>query len=305
MSELAQKVAPAANQPGAHELTEKTYSPSQLAWRRFRRNKLAMTAVVVLTLLMLVCFLGPFLYTVSPDAVDPRNYRQPPNAAHWLGTDSAGRDVLSRLMAGGRISLMISLSAAMISTVIGIILGVIAGYYRGWVDAFLTRTAEVFQSFPILIIIIVVVAFLGASLVLLIVSLGLLQWTQSFRVVRGVTLSLREQDSIQAVEGLGGTVLHVLTRHMVPAVLPHATVAFTILTAGVIMTEAGLSFLGLGVPPPTATWGSMLAEAQSLRILESMPWMWLPPGIALATVVMAVNFIGDGLRDAVDPRQGR
>ncbi len=305
MSQLAQKVVAPEPEVGKHELTENTYSPHQLAWRRYRRNKIAMAAAVILVLLVLICFLGPFLYTVSPDSVDPRNYRKPPNLAHWFGTDSAGRDVLARLMAGGRISLAISLSAALISTVIGILLGVIAGYYRGWIDSVLTRTAEVFQSFPILIIIIVVVAFLGASLPLLIISLGLLQWTQSFRVVRGVTLSLREQDSIQAVEGLGGTTFHILARHMVPAVLPHATVAFTILTAGVIMTEAGLSFLGLGVPPPTPTWGSMLSEAQSLRILESMPWMWLPPGIALATVVMAVNFIGDGLRDAVDPRQSR
>lgn len=305
MSNLAQHPDGLTENAKPAEGMEKTFSPMQLALRRFRQNKLAMAAAIVLVLIVLICFFGPLLYTVSPDSVDPRNYRQPPNGAHWLGTDSAGRDVLARLMAGGRISLAISLIAALISTVIGIVLGVVAGYYRGWVDALLTRTAEVFQSFPILIIIIVVVAFLGASLPLLIISLGLLQWTQSFRVIRGVTLSLRGQDSIQAVEGLGGTAFHILLKHMVPAVLPHATVAFTILTAGVIMTEAGLSFLGLGVPPPTPTWGSMLSEAQSLRILESMPWMWLPPGIALAAVVMAVNFIGDGLRDAVDPRQSR
>ena len=280
-------------------------SPGQLAWLRFRRNKMAMGATIILLLLVLMSVVGPFLYTVSPDLVDPRNFRQAPNAAHALGTDSAGRDVLARLMAGGRISLAIGLIAALISTVIGIAFGIIAGYLRGWADSVLTRIAEVFQSFPALIIIIVVVAFLGPSVPLLTVTLGLLQWTAAFRVTRGVTMSLREQDSIQAVEGLGGTPFHILLRHMVPAVLPHATVAFTLLTATVVMTEAGLSFLGLGVPPPTPTWGSMISEAQSLRILETMPWMWLPPGIAIAMTVMSVNFVGDGLRDAVDPRQSR
>lgn len=284
---------------------DSSLSPTQLAWRRFRRNKMAMGAAIILLLLVLMSFVGPFIYKVSPDLVDPRNFRQPPNAAHALGTDSAGRDVLARLMAGGRVSLAIGLIAALISTVIGIAFGIVAGYFRGWVDSILTRVAEVFQSFPALIIIIVVVAFLGPSVPLLTVTLGLLQWTAAFRVTRGATMALREQDSIQAVEGLGGTPFHILLRHMVPAVLPHATVAFTLLTATVVMTEAGLSFLGLGVPPPTPTWGSMISEAQSLRILESMPWMWLPPGIAIAMTVMSVNFVGDGLRDAVDPRQSR
>lgn len=302
-------VAPVSATPVVPETTEslaeETHSPSQLAWRRFRRNKLAMAAAIFLVLLVLACYLGPFLYTVSPDIVNPRNFRQPPSAEHWLGTDSAGRDVLARLLAGGRISLTIGLSVAAISTALGILLGISAGYFRGLLDSILTRLAEVFQSFPVLIVIIVVVAFAGASLSLLIVALGLLQWTSAFRVTRGVTMSLREQDSVQAVEGLGGSSLHILLRHMFPAVLPHATVAFTLLTATVILTEAGLSFLGLGVPPPTPTWGSMISEAQSLRILQSMPWMWLPPGLAIACTVMAVNFVGDGLRDAVDPRQTR
>lgn len=305
VTELPPPAAPEVDAVEAESLSEKIYSPGQLAWRRFRRNKLAVTAMSVLILLILVCFLGPFFYTISPDTVDPRNFRQPPSAAHWLGTDSAGRDVLARLLAGGRISLAVGLIAASISTVIGILLGITAGYFRGLLDSILTRVAEVFQSFPVIIVIIVAVAFMGASLSILILSLGLLQWTAAFRVTRGVTMSLREQDSVQAVEGLGGSALHILVRHMVPAVLPHATVAFTLLTATVIMAEAGLSFLGLGVPPPTPTWGLMISEAQSLRILQSMPWMWLPPGLAIAITVMSVNFVGDGLRDAVDPRQSR
>lgn len=280
-------------------------TPRQLAWRRFTRNRAAVIGAIVLAVFLVACFLGPFVYRVDPYAVDTSFYRLPPGPDHPLGTDSAGRDVLSRLLHGGRLSLLIGLSAAAMSTVIGVAFGLVAGYLRGWVDGLLTRIAEVFQSFPILIVIIVVVAFLGSGITKLIVMLGALLWTQAFRVTRGVVLQLREQDSVQAVEGLGGTPIHILVRHMLPAVLPHAAVAFTLLTASVIGTEAGLSFLGLGVPPPTPTWGAMISEAQSLRILRTMPWMWLPPGLAIALTIMAVNFVGDGLRDAVDPRQVR
>jgi peptide/nickel transport system permease protein len=169
----------------------------------------------------------------------------------------------------------------------------------------LSRIAEVFQTFPTLIVIIVIVAFVGSHLTVLVLALGGLQWTQAYRVSRSVTLGLREQDSVLAIDGLGGSALYILRKHLVPAVLPHATVAFTLLMATVIMTEAGLSFLGLGVPPPTPSWGGMITEAQQLTILRTMPWMWAPPGIAIAVTVMAVNFVGDGLRDAVDPRQAR
>ncbi|NNG19544.1 ABC transporter permease [Naumannella sp. ID2617S] len=285
--------------------TESELTPSQLAWRRFRSHKLAMIGSAVLLLFLLVSFLGPLLYSVDPYAVDTAYYRLPPGPGHPLGTDSAGRDVLARLLHGGRLSLTIGLTAALLATVLGVLLGIVAGYFRGWIDSVLTRIAEVFQSFPILIVIIVVVAIFGSGVLMIIVMLGCLTWTQAYRVTRGVTMQLREQDSVQAVEGLGGTPVHILLRHMLPAVLPHASVTFTLLTATVIGTEAALSFLGLGVPPPTPSWGSMISEAQSLRILKSMPWMWLPPGAAIALTVLAVNFVGDGLRDAVDPRQVR
>ncbi|MGW2180663.1 ABC transporter permease [Streptomyces sp. NPDC001732] len=283
----------------------KSPSPRKLAWRRFRSHRLAMAGLVVLVLLALVSALGPLLYTVDPDAVDPLLYREPPSAGHPLGTDSAGRDVLARVLAGGRVSLTIGLVASMLATVLGVGLGVTAGYLRGWTEGVLSRIAEVFQSFPTLIVIIVAAAFLGPDVWLLILSLGFMQWTQAYRLTRGLTLSLREQDSIEAVEGLGATPWRIVRKHLVPAVLPQAAVSFTLLMATVIMTEAALSFLGLGVPPPTATWGGMMNEAQQLRILGSMPWMWAPPGIAIALTVMAVNFVGDGLRDAVDPRQTR
>ncbi|GAB3702989.1 ABC transporter permease [Mariniluteicoccus flavus] len=291
--------------PGPPGAAAPDLTPRQLAWRRFRSHRMAMVGAAILVVMVLLAFLGPLVHRVDPYAVDTAYYRLPPGPGHPLGTDSAGRDVLARLLHGGRLSLTIGLAAATLATLIGVVFGVIAGYFRGWIDSILTRVAEVFQSFPTLIVIIVVVAFFGSGVLMIIVMLGCLQWTQAFRVTRGVTMQLREQDSVQAVEGLGGTPLHILVRHMLPSVLPHAAVAFTLLTAVVIGTEAALSFLGLGVPPPTASWGSMISEAQSLRILRSMPWMWLPPGIAIALTVLAVNFVGDGLRDAVDPRQVR
>lgn len=289
--------------PGDQDGSELT--PRQLAWRRFRSHKMAMIGAVVLILFLAAAFLGPLLYRVDPYAVDTAYYRLPPAPGHPLGTDSAGRDVLARLLWGGRISLTIGLTASFMATVLGIILGIVAGYFRGWIDALLSRIAEVFQSFPLMIVIIVIVAFFGSGVLRMILMLGCLLWTQSFRVTRSVTLQLREQDSVQAVEGLGGTPFHILLKHMVPAVLPHASVTFTLLTASVIGTEAALSFLGLGVPPPTPSWGSMISEAQSLRILQTMPWMWLPPGLAIALTVLAVNFVGDGMRDAFDPKQVR
>lgn len=280
-------------------------SPKALAWRRFRSHRLAMAGLIVLIILVLAAIFGPMLYRVDPNAVDPLLYREPPSGAHPLGTDSAGRDVLARVLAGGRVSLTIGLIASAIATLLGIALGVLAGYLGGATQSILTRIAEVFQSFPALIVIIVAAAFLGPNLWLLIIALGCIQWTQAFRVTRGLSLSLREQDSIEAVIGLGASPWRVVTKHLVPAVLPQAMVAFTLMTANMIMVEAALSFLGLGVPPPTSTWGSMINEAQQLRILGTMPWMWAPPGVAIFLTVMAVNFIGDGLRDALDPRQSR
>ncbi|WP_083460097.1 ABC transporter permease [Jiangella muralis] len=279
-------------------------SPGQLAVRRFRRHKVAVAGLVVLVLFGLAAIVLPF-FLDDPNAVDPTAIRQGPGDGHLLGTDSAGRDVLARLVAGGRVSLLVGLSVAALTTTIGLVLGAVAGYYRGWVDAVLSRVTDVVLSFPTLIIVIVVVAFVGPSVPALILGIGLFHWPVAFRIVRGLTLSLREQDSIQAVSGLGAGPARVLRKHVVPAVVAPLTVVATLEVAQAILLEAALSFIGLGVPPPTASWGNMLNEAQSLTILESMPWLWLPPGIAIALTVLAVNFVGDGLRDAADPRAAR
>ncbi|MDR0416795.1 MAG: ABC transporter permease [Propionibacteriaceae bacterium] len=278
--------------------------PSAAGWRRFVAYRLSVPAVVVLLLLALAAFVGPFIYTVDPNAVDPTQFRKPPSSLHILGTDSAGRDVLARLLVGGQVSLLVGLAAAASATVVGVLLGAASGYFRGWLDVLLDRLSEIFQTFPTLIMIIVLAALLGSSLGLIVLVVALMEWPRAFRVVRGLTMSLREQDAIQAVVGLGAGNGRIVLRHIIPQVLGPATVVATLLTASVILLEAGLSFLGLGVPPPTATWGAMLSDAQSLSILQTMPWLWVPPGIAIALTVLAVNFIGEGLRDAVDPKQG-
>ncbi|QYH35277.1 ABC transporter permease [Salinibacterium sp. M195] len=285
--------------------TPDSASPRQLAIRRFLRHRVAVIALVVMVLLALAAIILPFVIGIDPNAVDVRAIRRAPSPEHLLGTDAAGRDVLARLISGGQISLIVGLSAALIATFTGLVLGAVAGYFGGWVDSLISRFADVVITFPTLIAIIVIVAFVGPSLPTLIIAIGLFGWPIAFRIVRGLTLSLREQDSIQATVGLGASPGRILRKHVVPSVVAPLTVVATLEVAQAILLEAALSFLGLGVPPPTASWGNMLNDAQSLTILETTPWLWLPPGIAIAVTVLAVNFVGDGLRDAVDPRSSR
>ena len=280
-------------------------SPRRLAVRRFFRHRLAVISLVLLILIALAVVILPFVIRTDPNAIDLRNLQKPPSHAHPLGTDAAGRDVLARLLAGGRVSLLVGLTVAVCATVIGLILGAMAGYFGGWVDAVIGRLTDVVLSFPTLIVVIAVAGFVGPSLTTLIVAIALCEWPTACRIVRGLTLSLRQRDSVQAVIALGAGPWHILRRHIAVEVVAPLTVVSTILIAQVITLEAALSFLGLGVPPPTASWGNMLNAASSLTALQKMPWMWLPPGIAIAVTILAVNFVGDGLRDAVDPRQSR
>ncbi|HET8589238.1 MAG TPA: oligopeptide ABC transporter permease [Nakamurella sp.] len=282
-----------------------TQSPGRLAVRRFLRHRMAVASVVLLVLIALAALLLPIAVPHDPNAVDIMALQKPPGDGHLLGTDAAGRDVLARLLAGGQISLLVGLTVAVVATLLGLVLGAVAGYFGGWVDMVIGRITDVVLSFPTLIVVISVVAFVGPSLTTLIVAIGLCEWPTACRIVRGLTLSLRQRDSIQAAVALGASSWHVLRRHIAPEVVAPLTVVATLLVAQAITLEAALSFLGLGVPQPTASWGNMLNAASSLTTLQSMPWLWLPPGIAIAVTILAVNFVGDGLRDAVDPRQSR
>jgi peptide/nickel transport system permease protein len=277
-------------------------SPGQLALRRFLRHRLALLGIVVIGLIALLSFAAPLIAPSDPLRVDLAFFRKPPGPGHPLGTDSAGRDVLSRLLYAGQISLTVGLAAALMSTSIGLLLGSLAGMYGGWIDTVIMRLTDVVLSFPALVVIITVVALIGPSRETVILGIGLFYWPTACRIVRGLALSLREQDFFLAARALGATQDQVIIRHLVPSVLSPLTVTATFSVAQAILLEAALSFLGLGVRPPQPSWGNMLNEAQSLTILESMLWLWLPPGLAIAITVLAINFIGDGLRDALDPR---
>lgn len=277
-------------------------SPNQRIVRRFLRHRLAVVSVFVLLIMIVLAAGAPVFAKYQPNAIDARNIRKAPTAVHILGTDEIGRDVWSRLIYGGRISLAVGLVAASISVTIGTVIGLISGFSGGKVDFWLMRFTEVIMTIPTLIIMITLAAVLGASIWNVMIVIGIFGWTGLARLVRGETLSLRERDFVMASRCLGASGRRIMFRHILPNVTAPILVAATFAIAGAILSEAGLSFLGVGVRIPTPTWGNMLTKAQQITVLESMPWMWLPPGLAITAVVLAINFLGDALRDALDPR---
>jgi peptide/nickel transport system permease protein len=274
-------------------------------WRRFSRHRLAVAGSLLLLGLLFCALAAPVISPYEPHRIDVKAIKQGPSAAHWLGTDGAGRDVLSRLIYGARISLSVGLVAAGIAIAIGTLLGLFSGFYGGQVDFWIMRFTDVVMTIPTLIIIITVVAAVGPSILNVMVVIGIFGWTGTCRVVRGETLSLRQREFIHAAHCLGIPTVRIVLRHILPNVVAPIIVAGTFFVAGAILTEAALSFLGIGVQIPTATWGNMLTDAQSLTVLERMPWLWLPPGAMIMLTVLSINFIGDALRDALDPRLSR
>ena len=271
-------------------------------WRRFRRHRLAVIGMVFMLILVTLALFAPLLATHDPYQLDPRATKEPPNAEYLLGTDTAGRDMWTRLIYAGRISLSVGVVSVSIYILIGTLLGAMAAYYGGWVDNVIMRFTDTVMSFPDLIIIITVVAFIGPSIYNVMLAIGLLGWPGTCRLVRGQVLALREIEFIEAAHSTGLPNGRILLRHILPNVVPYLIVVATLGMAGAILTEAGLSFLGLGVQPPTPSWGNMLHSAQRLTLLEKFPHLWLPPGLMIAITVLSINFIGDALRDALDPR---
>jgi peptide/nickel transport system permease protein len=270
-------------------------------WYRFRRHRVALAGAIILLLLAVGSIGAPVLAANDPYRVDISAYRQGPQAKYPLGTDSSGRDVLSRLLHAGRVSLSVGLVAVAIYTLIGVVLGAFSGFYGGLADSVIMRLADVVLSFPSLILIITVVSVLGPSIYNIMLVIGLLGWPPIARIVRALFLSLREREFVLASRTVGVPNGRIIFRHMLPNAIAPVIVAATFGMANAIILEAGLSFLGLGVQPPTPSWGNMLTDAQSLTVLESMPWLWIPPGAMIALAVLSINFIGDGLRDALDP----
>lgn len=272
-------------------------------WRRFLHHRLAVASAVLLVLLLLLSFpLASVVTTADPDRIDLKAIGKAPSLDHFLGTDMTGRDLWSRLVYGGRVSMSVGIVAVSISVTLGVLLGGLSGFYGGRVDNWIMRFTEVVMAFPTLIILITIVSILGPGLYNSMIAIGLIGWTGVARLVRGQILSLREMDFVLAARAVGVPQSRILVQHVLPNVVSPIIVAATFGIAGAILTEAGLSFLGLGIKPPTPSWGNMINEAQQLTIIESKPWIWLGPGLMITLSVLAINFIGDGLRDALDPR---
>jgi peptide/nickel transport system permease protein len=277
-------------------------SPWARALRRFRRHRLAVAGLVMLTILSLMAIFAPVVGRHDPNRGDFLHIDEPPSWEHPLGTDGNGRDYWSRLVYGARVSLSVGLVATAIAGLIGTLLGALSGYYGGNFDLLIQRFTEMVMTFPTLMIIVTLVAYVGPSIYNIMVVLGLLGWTSFCRVVRGQVLSVREVAFVEAARTLGARDQRIMFRHILPNVMPYVVVLATLNIAGIILVEAGLSFLGLGVQVPTPSWGNMLQQAQTLDVLVSKPWRWIAPGAAIALCVLSINFVGDGLHDALDPR---
>jgi peptide/nickel transport system permease protein len=277
-------------------------SPTRQALRRFRRHRLAVVGVIIFGLFVLLAIFAPVVGRHGPNAVDLLARNQGPTAKHWFGTDRTGRDTLTRTLYAGRVSLSIGIVAAAISIVIGATLGAIAGYYGRWVDGLIMRFTDMVMTFPPIVIILTLVALTGPGIGKTMVIIGLLNWPVPCRLVRAKFLSLRDQEFVLAARTIGARPLRIIGVHAFPNTLDVLVVYASFCVVNAILLEAGLSFLGLGVQAPQASWGNILNTARNLQVLEQFPWQWGPAGLAIVVTVLAVNFIGDGLRDALDPR---
>lgn len=285
--------------------------PWEMVWKRFKKNKVAMVGLVIFVVLVLSAVCAPLLTPYELEEMDYTNVNQPPSSEHILGTDNLGRDYFTRILYGGRVSLKVGLFAVLISVVFGSAIGGAAGYYGGFIDNILMRFTEVVMSFPFLPLAITVSAVVGTSLpgeykmYITMMVIGFLSWTGLARMIRGQILSLREQEFMQAATALGLSDTRKIVRHLLPNTIGYIIVSATLGMAGAIMTESALSFLGLGVVPPTPTWGNLVQYARDFFVLKNRPWLWIPPGLCIFLAVMSINLVGDGLRDAFDPKSSR
>jgi peptide/nickel transport system permease protein len=284
-------------------LEEHGLSQRALAWRRFRRHKLAMASLVVLVLIALATIfagvIAPYGFSEQHLEVSLRG----PSAQHLLGTDTLGRDVFSRLLYGGRVSLLVGLGVALSSGVLGTLIGAAAGYYGGRLDNIVMRVTDLVLSIPLLVILIIASRVTSGGILDIVATLSLFLWTPLARIVRGLFLSLKEKEFIEAARMLGASSRRIIFRHLVPNALGVIIVNVTLTVALAILTESLLSFLGFGIQPPTPSWGNMLEDGRGLMTLAG--WLVWFPGLAILLTVLCVNFLGDGLRDALDPTQRR
>jgi ABC-type dipeptide/oligopeptide/nickel transport system permease subunit len=263
----------------------------------------ARIGVAVVIIMLLMAAFAPFIARYNPNGIDLINMLDAPSARHWLGTDVQGRDVWARLVYGARVSLAVGVVSQSIALAIGVTFGLLAGYYGGWVDEVVMRFADITLAFPTLLLLIAMAAALQPSMGVVFVTIGVVGWAGMARLVRGQVLVVRGLEYVQAARALGGSGRRVMLRHILPNVAGPVVIAATLGVAGAIMAEAALSFLGLGVQPPTASWGSMIADGRDLDQLRHAPWTSLAPGLAIGAAVLGFNLLGDALRDALDPRR--
>ncbi len=269
---------------------------------RFLKNKLAIIGFVILTLFVLAAIFAPILTNYARDSIDLMNIESHPGLNHLLGTDELGRDVFTRLLYGGRVSLGVALIATVLQLLIGVTLGSISGFYGKWIDNVIMRFVDTVMCFPFFVIAITIAALIGPSIWNIILIIGLLQWTGVARIVRAEILSLKQSEFIEASRAMGFNNLEIIIKHLLPNILSPVIVNATLSVAQGILMEAGLSFLGLGVKQPEPSWGNILSAAQSMRVLQYEWWLWIPAGLLVFLSVLSINFVGDGLRDALDPK---
>jgi peptide/nickel transport system permease protein len=284
------------------ERQERVAAGGELAelWRRLRRNRAAITGGAIVTAFIVVAILAPILVPFNPIQGDLKDRLQPPNATHWLGTDELGRDIFSRVLFGARISLQIQIVAVLLALVIGVTLGSVGGYLGGHVDNLIMRAMDVLLAFPSIFLALAIIAALGTGLFNLMLAAGIASVPQFARIVRASILSLKEREFVEAALALGSSSNRIMFRHLLPNCLAPIIVQSTLRMATVLLTASGLSFLGLGVQPPTPEWGAMLSNARSYLIVA--PHVATIPGLAIMVVVVGFNLFGDGLRDTLDPR---
>lgn len=269
------------------------------------KNILAIVGLIIISVLIITSLLSPYITKHNPNANDLYNMYASPSKEHILGTDDVGRDMFSRLIYGGRVSLIVGFSAMIVQLVLGVILGTISGYFGGVVDKLIMMITDIIMCFPFFVIAITIAAIVGPSIWNLICIIGLLSWPGIARIVRAEVLTLKENDYILAAKVMGLNSIEIIIHHLLPNIISPVIVAATLSIADGILTEAALSFLGMGVRPPMPSWGNMLSTAQNVTTLQRQWWMWIPAGTAVILTVISINLVGDGLRDYFDPKNKR
>lgn len=269
---------------------------------RFKAHKMANIGLYILLIQLLCVAFLPGIMGLDPYTSNPVSFGAKPSVEHILGTDDIGRDLFSRFIFGGRVSLFVGMFSSFISMLIGVPMGIIAGYYKGAVEAVIMRLADIFMTIPAMILVLVLVSFVGPSIGTVTFVIGILGWPPFARLIYANVLSVSQKDYIESARAIGTRDPIILTRYILPNTVAPILIAFTFRTAQAIILESSLSFLGMGVQPPQASWGNILYDAQSITVLSSRPWLWLPPGICLILTIASINYLGDGLRDALDSK---